>query len=105
AVGAAGQDADSIGFPALAHEGALAGAAPVEIGLDVDLGEGETRRTAVHHGADGGSVGLAPGGHAEELAEAVAHADSEDSRRSRRQPTCPGSPSSSFSSGGLSSHP
>ena len=69
----AAQDADGVGLLALAREQALPRAPPVEVGLDVGLGERQARGAAVDHGADGRAVGLAPRGHAEELAEGVAH--------------------------------
>ena len=65
------QDADLVGLLALRGEFRLARAAAVEPGLDVGLGEADARRAAIHHRADGGTMALAPGGDAEEMAEAV----------------------------------
>ena len=67
----AGQDADLVGLAALGHEARLAGAAAVEPGLDVGLGQRDAGRAAIDDAADGRAVALAPGGDAEEMAEAV----------------------------------
>ena len=61
-----------VGLAPLGHEAGGAGPAPVERGLDVGLGQRDTRRHAVDDAADGRPVALAPGGDAEEQAEAVA---------------------------------
>src|SRR5689334_14417981 len=67
----AGEDADLVGFPALRDEFRLAGPALVEPGLDIGFRERDARRAAIHDAADGRAVRLAPGGDAEEMAEAV----------------------------------
>ena len=69
----AGEDLDGVGFLARRGDAGLAGAAAVEVGLDVRLSEGEARRAAVHDDAHARAVRLAPSGDAEELAEGVAH--------------------------------
>ena len=67
----AGQDADLVRLLALRGEARLAGAAAVEPGLDVGLGQRDARRAAVDHAADRRPVAFAPGGDAEQMAEAV----------------------------------
>src|SRR5581483_5728449 len=67
----AGEDAHLIRLLALRGEARLAGSPLVEIDLDVGLGERDAWRTAIDHAADGRPVALAPGGDAEEKAEAV----------------------------------
>ena len=68
----AGEDAHGVGFAPLGHEAGRAGPAAVERGLDIGLGERNTRRHAIDDAADGRPVALAPGGDAQEQAEAVA---------------------------------
>ena len=78
----AGKDADGIRLLPLRDQFRLAGAAAVEKGLDVGLGEREPRRAAIHHAADRRPVALAPGGDAEQVAEAVVgHAEARLLRR------------------------
>jgi len=67
----AGEDAHRVGFAALADELALARAAFVEPDLNVLRIETDPRRAAVDDAAQRRAVALAPGGHAEEMAEAV----------------------------------
>ena len=67
----AGQDAHRVGLLALGGEARLAGAAPIEPGLDVGLGQRQARRAAIDHAADRRAVALAPGGDAEQVAEGV----------------------------------
>ena len=49
----------------------LAGAAAVEIGLDVGFGERDARRAAIDHAAERRPVAFAEGRDAEQMAEAV----------------------------------
>ena len=49
----------------------LAGLAPVEVGLDVRLGEFEARRAAVNDTDIGGAVGFAGGGDGKELSDGI----------------------------------
>src|SRR6266542_3194457 len=69
----AGHDLHGVGFLALADERALAGGAPVEVGLDVGLGQRQARRAAVDDGADGAAMRLAPRRDPEQVAPGVAH--------------------------------
>ena len=69
----AGEDARGVGLVARGDDVALAGAAAVEIALDVGLGEREARRDAVDDHADAAAVGFAPGGDAEGVAELRGH--------------------------------
>src|SRR6476646_8954460 len=65
------QDANRIGFLALADEFGLARLAAIEIDLDVAFGERNARWTAVDHAADGRAMALAEGCDTEQMAEAV----------------------------------
>src|SRR3546814_15798486 len=65
-------DLHRVGLAALGGEARLAGLAPVEPVLQVLRREGDARRHAVDHAADGGTVALAPGGEADDLSETVA---------------------------------
>src|SRR5690606_34422793 len=65
------QDARRVALPALGDEAAAAGPAAVQPRLDVGLGQRDAGRTAVDDAADRRPVALAPGGHAEEVAEGV----------------------------------
>ena len=65
------QDLDLVGLLALGGELALPRPAAVEPGLDVRFGERDARRAAVDDAAERRPVALAPGGDAEEMAEAV----------------------------------
>ena len=67
----AGEDAHLVGLLALGGVARLAWLALVEIDLDVGLGERDAGRAAVDHAADRRPVAFAPGGDAEEMAEAV----------------------------------
>lgn len=69
AVFGAGVDGDTVLFVAGGCDAGLAGAAAVELGLDVGLGEGQIGRAVVDDARDGLAVGLARGGHAEVVAE------------------------------------
>ena len=71
AVEHAGQDADLVRLLPLRGEARLARAAAIQPGLDVGLGERNARRAAIDHAADRRPVALAPGGDAEQVAEAV----------------------------------
>src|SRR5205807_1104161 len=61
-----------VAFLALGGDSALAGAAAVQLDLDVRLGKGNAGRAAVHDAADGRTVGFAPGRKAEDGAEGAA---------------------------------
>ncbi|MEY9359212.1 hypothetical protein ABH994_001933 [Bradyrhizobium yuanmingense] len=67
----AGEDLHLVRLLALGGEARLAGTAPVEIPLDVGLGERDHRRAAVNHTADRHPMALAEGGDAEHVAEGV----------------------------------
>jgi hypothetical protein len=67
----AGQDLDGVGLAALGGEARLARLAAVELDLDLLGRQRNARRAAVHDAADGRPVALAPGGHAEQVAEGV----------------------------------
>ncbi len=67
----AGEDADLVGFLPLGGEFRLAGPAAVQPGLDIGLGQRNARRAAIDDAADRRPVALAPGGDAEQMAEAV----------------------------------
>ena len=69
----AGQDLDGIGLLARGDDGGLAGAATVEVGLDITFGEGNPRGATVDDDADSASVRFAPGGDAEQVTKGVAH--------------------------------
>ncbi len=68
----AGEDFHLIGFLPLRHMATGAGAAAVEIGLDVGLAQRHARRTAVDHATDGRAMGFAEGGDCKQQAEGVA---------------------------------
>ena len=65
------QDLHEIVFAPLRGEARLAGLAPVQFGLDVGELEPDARRATVDHAAKRRAVAFAPGGDAEEMAEAV----------------------------------
>jgi hypothetical protein len=65
------QDLNLVRLLPLRGEARLAGAAAIEKGLDVRLGQVEARRAAVNDGTDSWTVRLAPGGEAEDVAEVV----------------------------------
>ena len=67
----AGEDLDGVRLLAGGDDAGLAGAAAVEVGLDVRLRQGDARRAAVEDDADAASVGFAPGGDAEKAAKYV----------------------------------
>ena len=66
------QDLDRIGLVALGHVAAGAGAAAVELGLDVFHAQRQAGRTAVDHAADGRAVAFAEIGDAKQVAEGAA---------------------------------
>ena len=70
----AGKDLHRVGFLARRNDFGLAGPAPVQIGLDVRLGELEARRAAVHDHTHAAAVGFAPRRDAEQLPEGAGHA-------------------------------
>jgi hypothetical protein len=61
----AGEDLHRVGFVALRDELAGAGAAAVQIALDVGLAQGHAGRAAVDHAADGRAVGFTEVGDCE----------------------------------------
>ena len=67
----AGEDAHRIRLLPLGGEFGLAGAAAIEIGLDVGFAQRQAGRAAVDDAADGRTVAFAPRGDAEEMAEGV----------------------------------
>ena len=69
----AGEDLDGVGFLAGGDDAGLAGAASVEVGLDVGFGEFDAGRASVNYDAYATAVGFAPSGDAEEMSEGVAH--------------------------------
>ena len=68
----AGEDFHRIGFVALGHELAGAGAAAVQIVLDVCLAQLHARRATVNHTADGRAVGFTKIGNRENCAKGIA---------------------------------
>ena len=67
-----GEDPHLVRLAPLGGMATPAGAAPVEIGLEVGFREGEPGRTAVHHAPDRRAVALAERGHREVGSEGVA---------------------------------
>ena len=67
----AGEDLHLVGLAALRGEARLAGTAAVELALDVGFGQRQSRRAAIDHAAERGTMALAEGGHPEQMAEAV----------------------------------
>ena len=67
-----GEDPHLVRLAPLGGVAAPAGPAPVEVGLNVGLGEGEAGRAAVHHAPDRRAVALAERGHREMGPEGVA---------------------------------
>ena len=61
-----------VGFSPLGNVAAGAGAAAVEVGLDVGFGKRQAGRAAVDDAADACAVAFAEGGYGEELSEGVA---------------------------------
>ena len=72
----AGEDLHLVGLAPLGDEAGLAGTTAVELLLDVLAREADAGRAAVDHAAERRPVALAPGGDAEEVAEAVEHGPS-----------------------------
>ena len=68
----AGEDFHRIGFVALGDELGGAGAAAVQVGLDVGFAQAHAGRAAVDHAADGRAVGFTEVGDREEVSEGVA---------------------------------
>ena len=80
----AGEDPHLVGLAPLGGVAAPPGATPVEVGLDVGFGEGETRRAPVHHAPDRGAVAFPERGHREVGSEGVSgHASPVPSLRKR----------------------
>ena len=69
----AGENLDLVGFLARRRDVALAGAPPVEVGLDFRRAQRQARRAAVDDHAHGRPVAFAPGGDAEKLAKGIGH--------------------------------
>ncbi len=67
------KDLGRVGLVPLGGEAALAGSAPVQIPLEVLLGEWQARGTALDDHTDATAVDLAPGGDAEYRSEGAAH--------------------------------
>ncbi len=86
----AGQDLHRIGLVALRHVAAGAGAAPVQVGLDVGLGQRHAGRAAVDDAADGRAMAFAEVGDAEQFAEGAAGHGLES--QARREPMVPSVP-------------
>ena len=70
----AGKNLHRVGFLARRNNFGLSGPAPVQIGLNVRLGEPEARRAAVHDHTHATAVGFAPRRDAEQLPEGACHA-------------------------------
>ena len=66
------EDFHRIGLVALGHKAAGAGAAPVQVGLDVGRAQGHAGRTAVDHAADGRAVRFPEVGDCEKMSEGIA---------------------------------
>ncbi len=71
AVAHAREDLDRVGLAPLGGDGALPGAAAVELALDLLDGDRQAGRAAVDHHADGGAVRLPEGRHPKHRPEAV----------------------------------
>ena len=67
----AGEDLHLVGLAALSREARLAGTAAVELALNLRFGERQSRRSAVDHAAERGTMALAEGGDPKQMAEAV----------------------------------
>ena len=67
----AGQDLHLVRLLPLGGEAGLAGAAPVQIDLEIRRLQRNQRGAANHDAADGRAVALAPGGDAEQMTESV----------------------------------
>ena len=65
------QELHTVALLASRGEGALAGAATVELGLDEVEIKGNAGRTAVDDASDGGAVALAEGGQAKKGAKCI----------------------------------
>ena len=65
------QDLHAVGFAALAGMARLAGAAAVQVHLDVVFDQGDARRHAIDDAADGRAMAFTEGGEAEQMAEGV----------------------------------
>ncbi len=69
----AGKDLALVGLLARGDDVALAGAAAVEVWLDVGLGKRQPRRAAINHHANAPAMGFPPGGNAEYFSEVARH--------------------------------
>jgi hypothetical protein len=67
----AGEDANFVGLLALGCEPGLAGAALVEVNLEVGGVEWNSGWATIDDAANCGAVALAPGGNTEEVAEGI----------------------------------
>ena len=81
------QDLDGVGLVALRHVAAGAGAAAVEVGLDVGLAQRHAGWAAVDHAADGRAMALAEVGDAKQVAEGAAgHEGLKEKRAAAQRP-------------------
>ena len=71
----AGQDAHRIRFLPLGGEARLAGASPIEPGLDVGFAQRDAWRTAIHYPANRRPMAFTPAGNTEQMAETVVRHD------------------------------
>jgi len=69
----AGENLAAVGFIALRDNAALAGTSTIQFALNVGFVELQARRTSIDYNPNAATVRFAPGGNAEEVAEAVAH--------------------------------
>ena len=65
------KDFDRVRLLTLGGEARLAGPSPVEIGLNVGLGQRNARRTTIDHAADRRPMAFAEGRHAEGMPERI----------------------------------
>jgi hypothetical protein len=83
------EDLHRIGLVALGNEFTGAGATPVQIGLDVGLAQGQARRAAVDHAANGRAMGFTKVGDRKKLSKGIA---AHVGHYPRAQPLSPGDP-------------
>ena len=67
----AGQDLHRVGFAPLGDEFRRAGAAAIQVFLDIGHGEGNAGRAAIHHATQRRAMAFAKGGDAKHVAETV----------------------------------
>jgi hypothetical protein len=68
-----GKNLTSIGFIACRYERALTWTAPIQLRLNLGLGDFNLRRAAIDHYPNATTVRFTPGRDAKKFAEAVAH--------------------------------